>query len=405
MPEIIAAVGGEPVTNYRLRDWLVSRQRYWGCPIPVVYDPEGKPHAVPQEHLPWLLPTDVALSEASDDAPLASSSELKERVTRLFGEGWTPEVDTLDTFVDSSWYFLRYLAPHDEHAFSDPGAMKRWIPVDRYSGGSEHTTMHLLYARFFHKALYDLALVPTPEPFHERFNRGLILGPDGNKMSKSKGNVINPDDFVQKFGADAVRAYLAFIGPYNEPGTYPWNLDGVESMRRFLDRIYQLRERVADADASRETAVALAKAIAKVTDDIERFKFNTAIAALMVLVRELEGLERVPRAGFQTLLRLASPFAPHLVERLWKETGGEGLLAGSAWPAADPELLVEDEAVISVQVNGKRKGEVRIAADSDEDAVREAALALPAVRTALAGSEPKRVIYVPGRTLNLVAGG
>ncbi|MFA6278950.1 MAG: leucine--tRNA ligase, partial [Candidatus Paceibacterota bacterium] len=214
--DIVAAVGGEKATQYRLRDWLVSRQRYWGCPIPIVYDPEGKPHAIPAEHLPWLLPTDADFTPTGK-APLASSKELQERVTRIFGEGWTPEYDTLDTFVDSSWYFLRYLDPKDSQSFSDAALMKKWLPINRYSGGSEHTTMHVLYARFFMKALYDLALVPAEEPFSERFNRGLIMGPDGQKMSKSKGNVINPDDFVQKYGADAVRIYLAFIGPYNEP--------------------------------------------------------------------------------------------------------------------------------------------------------------------------------------------
>jgi len=226
MSDIIDAVGGERVTNYRLRDWLVSRQRYWGCPIPVVYDPEGKPQLVPAEHLPWLLPTDVDFSPSAG-SPLATSKELKERVERIFGEGWTPEYDTLDTFVDSSWYFLRYLDPKDENDFSDQSLLKKWLPVNRYSGGSEHTTLHLLYSRFFHKALYDLALVPTPEPFEERFNRGLILGTDGQKMSKRWGNVVNPDEMVSKFGSDAVRMYLAFIGPYNEPGTYPWNLDGI----------------------------------------------------------------------------------------------------------------------------------------------------------------------------------
>src|SRR5690606_32909055 len=236
MADIVTAVGGELVTTYRMRDWLVSRQRYWGCPIPIVYDPEGNPHPVPAEHLPWTLPTDVDFAP-SGVSPLATSKELQERVERIFGAGWTPEYDTLDTFVDSSWYFLRYLDPEDTHDFSDQERMRRWLPVHRYSGGSEHTTMHLLYARFFTKALYDLALVPIAEPFVERYNRGLILGPDGQKMSKSKGDVLNPDTVVAALGADAVRMYLAFIGPYNEPGNYPWNLDGTASMRRFLDRI------------------------------------------------------------------------------------------------------------------------------------------------------------------------
>ena len=198
LEELVALAGGELVTSYRLRDWLVSRQRYWGCPIPVVYDPEGKAHLVPSEHLPWLLPTDVDFT-ATGVSPLATSKELKERVVRIFGEGWTPEYDTLDTFVDSSWYYLRYLDPKNAHDFTNQALLKQWMPIDRYSGGSEHTTMHLLYARFMNKALYDMALVPTSEPFHERFNRGLIMGPDGQKMSKSKGNVVNPDEVVEKY--------------------------------------------------------------------------------------------------------------------------------------------------------------------------------------------------------------
>ena len=212
--DVIAKMGGEKTTQYSIRDWLVSRQRYWGCPIPIVYDPKGKPHAVPAEHLPWLLPTDVDFKPTSK-APLASSHELQERVTRIFGEGWTPEYDTLDTFVDSSWYFLRYLDPKDAHNFSSVALMKKWLPIHRYSGGSEHNTMHLLYARFFMKALYDLALVPVDEPFTERYNRGLIMGPDGQKMSKSKGNVINPDDFVKS----TARMPCACILPSSVPIT------------------------------------------------------------------------------------------------------------------------------------------------------------------------------------------
>jgi len=242
---------GEKRVNYKIRDWLVSRQRYWGCPIPIVYDPEGTPHVVPSEHLPWLLPTDVDF-KPTGKSPLATSKELHERVERIFGEGWTPEYDTLDVFVDSAWYYMRYLDPRDSHDFSDQTLMKRWMPINRYAGGAEHTTVHLLYSRFFYKALYDLALVPTPEPYYERFNRGIILGPDGQKMSKRSGNVVNPDDMVARYGADAIRVYLAFIGPYNEPGSYPWNLDGVESMRRFLDRTVSVSKKVADVEPNDE---------------------------------------------------------------------------------------------------------------------------------------------------------
>jgi len=399
MSDIIDAVGGERVTNYRLRDWLVSRQRYWGCPIPVVYSPEGVATLVPTEHLPWLLPTDVDFTP-SEKSPLATSKELQERVTRIFGEGWTPEYDTLDTFVDSSWYFLRYLDPKDEHDFSDQALLKKWLPINRYSGGSEHTTMHLLYSRFFHKALYDLALVPTPEPFNERFNRGLILGPDGAKMSKSKGNVINPDKVVSELGADAVRMYLAFIGPYNEPGSYPWNLDGVSAMRKFLDRVFTLRTLVTDTEQTEEEVRMLSKAIAKATEDTERFKFNTAISALMVLVRDIESAKTVSKETFRSLVSLLAPYAPHLAEHLWKESGGEGSVHQTAWPQASE--IVIDQMVMGVQINGKTRGEITISPTASEEEAVALAHAVEGIAKILHEAEIKTVIYKPGRILNLV---
>ncbi|MBI3572562.1 leucine--tRNA ligase [Candidatus Kaiserbacteria bacterium] len=401
MADIVQAVGGEQALQYRLRDWLVSRQRYWGCPIPIVYDPEGKPHVVPAEHLPWLLPTDVNF-KPTGKAPLASSKELRERVTKIFGEGWTPEYDTLDTFVDSAWYFMRYLDPQDTHSFSDVALMKKWLPINRYSGGSEHTTMHLLYARFFYKALYDLALVPTAEPFAERFNRGIILGPDGAKMSKSRGNVVNPDDFVAKYGADAVRLYLAFIGPYNEAGSYPWNLEGVASMRKFLDRVVRLFARVDKEEMPRELARRLAQTGAKVGEDCKRFKFNTALAALMSLLNALEKLQNVPASALREFTLLLAPFAPHLSEHLWERLGGEGSVHQTLWPSSDSSLFAKNEAEIVVQVAGRRRGSVQLRAEASEAEALAEALKISAVQNALGGKEPSRVIYVPGRILNLV---
>jgi len=396
---IVKYAGGERTTQYRIRDWLVSRQRYWGCPIPIVYDPEGKPHAVTAEHLPWLLPTDVDF-KPTGKAPLASSKELEERVTKIFGEGWTPEYDTLDTFVDSSWYFLRYLSPKNLLNFSDPETMKKWLPINRYSGGSEHTTMHLLYARFFMKALYDLALVSVDEPFTERYNRGLIMGPDGAKMSKSKGNVVNPDEFVEKYGADAVRVYLAFIGPYNEPRSYPWSLDGVASMRKFLDRVDRLFEKVSSGEISDSLNQALAKASVKVVEDGDRFKFNTSVAALMILVNEFEALETIPKSALIQLVTMLAPFAPHLAEHLWEKLGGEGSVHEQSWPVASVTITTENEVV--VQVNGKRRGSITLDTETSESDAVASARAIPAVYTALAGKEPKRVVYISGKIINLV---
>ncbi len=397
--DTISAIGGEKTTHYRLRDWSVSRQRYWGCPIPIVYDPEGKPHTVPAEHLPWILPTDVDFTPTGK-APLASSKELQDRVTRIFGEGWTPEYDTLDTFVDSSWYFLRYLDPKDSHDFSDIALMKKWLPINRYSGGSEHTTMHVLYARFFMKALYDLALVPVEEPFIERFNRGLIMGPDGHKMSKSKGNVVNPDEFVQKYGSDAVRIYLAFIGPYNEPRSYSWNMEGVASMRKFLDRAARLVEKMDSSKVSHPLNQSLARTALKVIEDSDRFKFNTAVAALMILVNELEVLSSVPKTALARLVIMLAPFAPHLAEHLWEKLVEEGSVHQQSWPAVPVVTATENEVV--VQVNGKRRGSTKLAVNVSEDIAVAEALKIHAVIAALAGKEPSRVVYVSGKIINLV---
>lgn len=401
MWEIVRAVKGERSVNYRLRDWLVSRQRYWGCPIPVVYDPQGTPHAIPAEHLPWELPTDVDFAPTGE-APLASSQELRDRVTKIFGEGWTPEIDTLDTFVDSSWYFLRYLDPKDTERFSSEKLMKKWMPVDRYSGGSEHTTMHVLYARFFMKALYDLALVPVDEPFNERFNRGLIMGPDGQKMSKSKGNVVNPDEFVAQFGADAVRIYLAFIGPYNEPGSYPWQLDGVASMRKFLERVTRRIESAIDGAASENDRRHLARTAKRVAEEGDRFKFNTGVAALMELLNALEASSNSPQSVMRDFVVLLAPFAPHLCEALWEQLGETGSVHAAPWPSYDPALLESSEATVVVQVNGKRRGEVRLAAETPEAEVLAAAQADSAIASHFVGRTIARTVYVPGKILNIV---
>jgi leucyl-tRNA synthetase len=403
--EIVAKAGGEMTTNYRLRDWLISRQRYWGCPIPVVYDPEGNPHLVPDEHLPWLLPDDVDFTPGMYASPLMSSIELKERVIRIFGVGWTPEYDTLDTFVDSSWYFMRYLSPKDTVQFADVTMMEKWMPVDRYSGGSEHTTLHLLYARFFTKALFDLGLVPTSEPFIERFNRGLIADGEGKKMSKSKGNVVNPDDPVQEFGADAVRMYLAFIGPYNEPGTYPWKPSGVEAMRKFLDRIYNLRENI---DATAEVSIgeqrAVMKAAERMAKDIERFKLNTAVSALMILMNELETQPVVSVMTYKNVLILLAPFAPHLSEHLFNDLlpVEKGSVHQQPWPKTNETLVSSSTVTLGVQISGKRRGEVTISARATEEEALAAARSVPTIATHIGEKQPSRIVYISGKVFNII---
>lgn len=395
---ITQKVGGEPSNTYRLRDWSVGRQRYWGVPIPIVYDKEGVPHPIPEEHLPWILPSDVDF-RPTGEAPLAKSKELKERTERIFGEGWTPEVETLDTFVDSSWYFLRYIDNANQDEASSLAHQKEWMPVDLYFGGAEHTTMHLLYSRFWQKALFDLGYVSTKEPYVRRINRGLILGPDGNKMSKSKGNVIDPDDHVKTVGADTVKMYLAFMGPYGETANYPWDMGGIAGIRRFLERVYGLRDHVSN-DEPHQMTQALHKTIAKVREDIQLFKFNTAISAMMIYVNQAEK-EGVSNTSYELFLRMLAPFAAHLCEELWEELGKEGSIHTESYPIPDPTLLIETQAQLSVQVNGKLRGVLTLKSEATQEEAVTAAVSDPKIQRYLEGSV-SRIIYVPGKILNIV---
>ncbi len=399
---ITAALEGKQTKTYRLRDWGISRQRYWGCPIPMVYDPQGQAHPVPDEHLPWLLPTDVDHTP-DGTAPLARSVELRERTERIFGVGWTPEVDTMDTFVDSSWYFYRYLDAHNQHEFASKESMDAWMPVDAYFGGAEHTTMHLLYSRFWVKALASLGLVASSEPYKNRYNRGLILGPDGQKMSKSKGNVVDPDEVVAHVGADTVRSYLAFIGPFNEPGNYPWDPNGVVGIRRFLDRMNRLSAKVQYSESSSESFIKeLHKTIKKVTDDIDRLKYNTAISALMVLVNIAEKESCITRVDYETMLKLLAPFAPHLTEELWFAVGNSSSIHLASWPTYEQKYLVVDTIDIGVQVNGKVRGVITLAVDTSSPDAQALALAHPDIKRWVGDQEIKKFIYIPGKIVNIV---
>ncbi len=387
--------------TYRLRDWVVSRQRYWGVPIPVVHC--EKCGAVPEkeENLPVLLPeTDDYLPSDDGQSPLAKVAEFVHTTCPQCGAPAKRETDTLDTFVDSSWYFLRYIDPENEKEFSSMKKQQIWMPVDFYSGGAEHTTMHLLYSRFWQKALFDLGLVKDSEPYKRRLNRGLIMGPDGQKMSKSKGNVIDPDEVVENVGSDSVRMYLAFMGPYNEPGHYPWNPDGVVSIRRFLERVYGLKFALKE-ESSEELKKLLHKTIKKVREDSERLKFNTAISAMMVFVRQAEK-EGIAEADLQEFLKLMAPYAPHMAEELWHELASGESVHTQEYPEFDEALIKDDTIKLAVQINGKVRAEIEIPADASEDEVREVALANENIKKHLADKEIVKFIYVPGKIVNVV---
>jgi leucyl-tRNA synthetase family protein len=395
---ITEKVGGTMTNTYRLRDWSIGRQRYWGVPIPIVYDPEGKAHPIPKEHLPWHLPTDVDFTPTGI-APLAKSAELKERVERIFGKGWTPEVETMDTFVDSSWYFIRYGDNHNDTALASLENQKEWMPVDVYFGGSEHTTMHVLYSRFWQKALYDLGLVTTNEPYVTRINRGLVLGPDGNKMSKSKGNVIDPDEQVTRLGADTVKMYLAFMGPYGEVTNYPWDMGGIVGLRRFLERANGLQSHISESE-SPEVTKSLHKTIDKVTKDIAVYKFNTAISALMIFINQVEK-EGLTNSSYCTFLQLLAPFAPHLSEELWHEAGHTDSIHTTSWPVANSSFIADTEVTVSVQINGKMRGVVTVPYDAVENDVLQAVKRTPELQARVT-EVPKRVVFVKNKIINLI---
>ncbi len=396
--KITESVGGKMTKTYRLRDWGISRQRYWGTPIPIVYDLEGKAHSVPEEHLPWLLPTDVDHTP-DGTAPLARSVELFQRTEKIFGKGWKPEVETMDTFVDSSWYFYRYLDSKNDKDFASPEKMAAWMPVDLYMGGAEHTTMHLLYSRFWTKALHDLKLVKENEAYKIRRNRGLILAPDGNKMSKSKGNAVSPDEIVERLGADTVRMYLAFMGPYGVTTNYPWDPNGVVGVRRFLERVWKMQEKVIeDADSTK----IIHKVIKKIGEDVEDHKYNTAIAQMMILLNEWDKQEKVSLADYKTLLQLLAPFAPHITEEVWSKYGEKKSIHLTDWPMFDPSKVTDEEITIGVQINGKLRGEITVSKNESKESIETMALDLPKIQEYTQDKKIEKVIVVPNRIINIV---
>ena len=467
---------GERVVNYQLRDWLISRQRYWGTPIPIVYDPEGNPHPVKEEHLPWTLPNDVDF-KPTGESPLKSSQEFKERVERLYGKGWTPEYDTMDTFVDSSWYFLRYCDSRNQQLFADPQRLEQWLPVDLYLIGPEHIVLHLLYARFFTKFLRDQGYLKISEPFAQMRHQGMILGPDGRKMSKSKGNVINPDEIVEQYGADTLRIYEMFMGPLE--ADKPWDDRAVAGVARFLHKFYRLaveeieliaqlwpvmdeattndQNETEQSPANEGAGVALVRrsalvqklhqTIKKVTEDVPKLKFNTAIASLMELTNVWEKASLSRRTAPQPellltaeellkLLAILAPLAPFMSEELygrakyaWQNLADQTLgeikcelaeararrqaleslefapsIHLTTWPDYDSALAQSEQITLAVQVNGKIRGELIVDREllDDKTEILARAKALPALEKWLAGQQIVKEIYVPGKIVSLV---
>jgi leucyl-tRNA synthetase/predicted alpha/beta hydrolase family esterase len=399
----MANVFGSITKTYKLRDWIVSRQRYWGVPIPIIHCPQCGEVAVPDKDLPVKLPeVKDYLPEGSGKSPLAKVKKwVNVKCPKCKGKA-ERETDTFDTFIDSSWYFQRYTDPKNKKSFADKRKLQAWLPVSLYSGGAEHTTMHVLYSRFWHKALFDLGLTNEPEPYARRMNRSLIMGPDGQKMSKSKGNVIDPDEVVARLGADTVRMYLAFIGPYNEVSSFPWNPDGVVGVRRFIERVWRLGQTI---DATRKTSEdgerVMHQTIKKMSEDIPALKFNTAISQMMIFMNEAEKAG-ISKAHYETLLKLLAPFAPHVTEELWSALGHKKSIHLEKWPKYDEAKLISSTVTIAVQVNGKTRGTVTVPVDSDEKAVQEVARADAHIAKHLAGQKIVRVIYVKGRLLNFV---
>ena len=393
-------IGHEKV-NYKLRDWVFSRQRYWGEPIPLVHCDKCGWVPLPEEQLPLLLP-EVSSYEPTDngESPLATMTDWVNTTCPCCGGPAQRETDTMPQWAGSSWYFLRYMDPHNDKALASQEALRYWGQVDWYNGGMEHTTLHLLYSRFWHKFLYDLGVVPYAEPYHKRTSHGMILGEGGEKMSKSRGNVVNPNDVVAQYGADTMRMYIMFIGDFEKAAA--WSDNAVKGCKRFLDRIWNLAEQVTPAEAyGKENEALLHKTIKKVSDDIENMKFNTAIAALMTLTNQFYD-KGVNQAEFRTMLQLLSPFAPHMADELWERFGWEGMASTSAWPAYDESKTVASEVTIAVQVGGKLKTTVTVATDSDQDAVLAAVTAEAKITKLMEGKELVKVIHVPNKLVNLI---
>ncbi len=389
-------------TNFKLRDWVFSRQRYWGEPIPMVYCSKCGWVPLPESELPLLLPDLPDFEPGVDgESPLARLTDWIDTTCPTCGGKATRETDTMPQWAGSSWYFLRYLDPNCNTAIASPEALKYWLPVDWYNGGMEHTTLHLLYSRFWHKFLFDIGVVPCAEPYAKRTSHGMILGEDGEKMSKSRGNVVNPDEIVENYGADTMRLYEMFIGDFEK--TAPWNSSSIKGCKRFLERLYSLLDCVVGGNGYRsELETVFHRTIKKVGEDIENLKANTAIAAMMSLLNEVNAVGGVTKDELKTIILLLSPFAPHLAEEMWQAAGFGTGIEGNAWPKYDEAKCVEESVEIAIQVSGKIKARITVATAIGEAEVIALAKAVPEVAEAIDGKTIRKELYVPGRLVNIV---
>lgn len=393
---------GKAKTNFKLRDWVFSRQRYWGEPIPMIYCEEHGWVPVPEEELPVKLP-DVPSYEptATGESPLSEIEEFVNTTCPICGKPAKRETDTMPQWAGSSWYYLRYMDPNNKEAIASKEALDYYSPVDWYNGGMEHTTLHLLYSRFWHKFLYDIGVVPTKEPYNKRTSHGMILGSDHQKMSKSRGNVINPDDIIRDYGADTLRCYEMFMGDFSSMAI--WSDEGVRGCRKYLERVFNLTDLVVEGEEySKELEVVINQTIKKVSEDYENLKFNTAIAQLMTLLNEMKSLGKITKKDFRTYITLLNPVAPHMTEELWEMMAYEGELNQTTWPSYDEDKLSFDSFEMPVQINGKVRGKVIMDKDASKEDAIKSAQEDNNIKSYIEGKEIRKIIYVPGKILNIV---
>ena len=393
---------GKSKVNYKLRDWVFSRQRYWGEPIPMVYCEKCGWQPIPESELPLKLPEieDYEPGE-NGESPLSKMTEWKQTTCPHCGGKAERETDTMPQWAGSSWYFLRYMDPHNNEALASKEALEYWSPIDWYNGGMEHTTLHLLYSRFWHKFLYDIGVVPTKEPYQKRTSHGMILGDNGEKMSKSKGNVINPDDIIEEFGADTFRVYEMFMGPFDQSAA--WSMESIRGCSKFLDRVWNLQNMLVDGDTyTPETEKMMHQAIKKVTNDIEEMKFNTCVSTFMTMMNEFTKLKRINKAEYKTFITLLNPFAPHITEEMNKAVGFDKELAYTEWPSYDEEKTIEDVIDLPVQINGKLRANIEVNKDEPQESIKEKIFANEKIKSYIDGNTVVKEIYIPNKIYNIV---